>query len=119
MRQVSLTKIFTFDAAHHLNDYSGPCSRIHGHTYKLEVTVTGPLVSDMIMDFFDIKSLVEDKVISLVDHRYLNEVVSFNPTVENMAVWMVKILEPLFAGPVKLQKVRLWENQSAYAEVIL
>lgn len=117
MRQVTLTKIFTFDAAHHLNDYVGPCSRIHGHTYKLEVTIAGPVVPDMVMDFFDVKQLVEEKIISQIDHQYLNEVVPFNPTVENMALWIADTLEPLFASPVKLQKIRLWENQSAYAEV--
>lgn len=117
MRQVSITKIFTFDSAHKLIDYNGPCAQIHGHTYKLEVTVCGPLAPDMIIDFYDIKKIVENTVLNKVDHQFLNDVVPFNPTVENMAVWMADLLEPAFADPVKLEKIRLWENQSSYAEV--
>ncbi len=119
MRQISITKIFTFDSAHKLNDYNGPCARIHGHTYKLEVTVSGPLAPDMVIDFYDMKKIVEATVLTTIDHQYLNEIVPFNPSVENMVVWIADLLEPAFENPVKLQKIRLWENQSAYAEVII
>lgn len=119
MRQVSLTKIFTFDSAHKLYDYDGPCARIHGHTYKLEVSVCGPLSPDMVIDFYDVKKIVEAMVLTKIDHQYLNEVVPFNPSVENMAGWIADLLEPAFEPPVKLQKIRLWENQSSFAEVTL
>lgn len=119
MRQISLTKIFTFDSAHKLYDYDGPCSRIHGHTYKLEVTVSGSLVPDMVIDFYDVKKIVEEIVLTKIDHQYLNEIVPFNPSVENMVVWIADLLQPAFENPVQLQKIRLWESQSAYAEVIV
>lgn len=119
MRQVSLTKIFTFDCAHRLYEYDGACANIHGHTYRLEVTVGGPLAPDMIMDFFDIKKIVEATVLARIDHNYLNEIVPFNPTVENMALWIADLLENSFPEPVRLQKITLWENQSSFAEVIL
>ena len=119
MRQISLTKIFTFDSAHRLYDYDGACANIHGHTYKLEVTVTGPLAPDMVVDFNDIKKIVESTVLPRIDHNYLNDVVPFNPTVENMAIWITDLLEEAFHPPVRLQKIKLWENQRSFAEVIV
>ncbi|MGI5910982.1 MAG: 6-carboxytetrahydropterin synthase QueD [Syntrophomonadaceae bacterium] len=117
MKQLTLTKIFTFDAAHHLDNYIGPCSEIHGHTYKLEVTISGPMISDMIIDFSEVKKIVEENIISKLDHRYINKIVSFNPTVENLALWIAETLESKLDNPIQLKKIRLWENQSAYAEV--
>ncbi|MBU7025974.1 MAG: 6-carboxytetrahydropterin synthase, partial [Theionarchaea archaeon] len=67
-----LSRTFKFDAAHKLVDYPGVCRRIHGHTYTLTVTVEGePDDTGMIIDFFDIKKVVEETVITKVDHTYL------------------------------------------------
>lgn len=76
--RVVITKEFSFDAAHQLPNHSGKCSSLHGHTYKLLVTVSGLIipaigVSDegMIIDFSDLKKIVNDAVVSKLDHALL------------------------------------------------
>jgi len=120
----TITKIFTFDAAHSLTDYDGPCARLHGHTYKLEVTVAMDRhrISQhdgMIIDFGELKHIVHHEVIDKLDHQYLNEVLDFRTTAENMAQWMFKQLDEVIGRvtPAMLQKVRLWETPNSYAEV--
>lgn len=83
---------FTFEAAHrltHLPD-SHKCSRLHGHSYRVEVRVSGPVGedTDWVMDFADIKHAFAP-LHDQLDHRYLNEVVGLgNPTSENLARWI-------------------------------
>ena len=130
---VSVTKVFTFDAAHYLEDYDGPCARMHGHTYRLEVelgTSDRNLIDEtsddgMVADFGRIKQLVHEQIISVVDHRCLNEVLAYNPTAENMVLdFSDRIREALQAptencgipGHVTLLRVRLWEGPDDYAE---
>lgn len=93
MPTVSITKAFTFEAAHVLPRHPGKCSRMHGHSYLLEVTVTGPVQEHdgMVIDFDALATQVKELVIARVDHRLLNELVE-NPTAENLALqfwsWM-------------------------------
>lgn len=113
---VDVTKIFTFDSAHKLENYEGNCKFLHGHTYKLEVTLRGKTDNrGMVMDFNDLRELVEEKVIKLMDHKYLNDVFTFNPTCENMLVWIFQQLEPVLKGnEFYLQKVVLWETPTSF-----
>jgi len=101
--RVAVTKEFTFDAAHHLHMYEGKCKRLHGHTYRLVVTVSGLLNSiGMVMDFGDLKSVVQKRIEQRLDHAYLNEALPpMNTTAENMVVWM---WEELQAGLAEFQK---------------
>lgn len=124
---VSVTKTFTFDSAHNLIDYKGKCEKLHGHTYHLEVTVTGFLgEKGMVMDFVELKKLVNDLVINKLDHEYLNNIFEFNPTAENMCVRISDILEMAIAKynensntSVSLSKITLWETPDSYATYTL
>lgn len=88
---------FTFEAAHRLpnvpNDHK--CSRLHGHSYKARVYVTGPIdaTAGWIVDFANIKDACKP-VVAQLDHYYLNEVPGLeNPTSERLAVWIWRELE--------------------------
>lgn len=91
---MKVTKSFTFDAAHALTNYHGACERMHGHTYRLDVTVDGPLdqKTGMVVDFLLLKTVVHEYVLSKLDHTCLNDVLQ-NPSAELLAVW---IWEQLF-----------------------
>ena len=111
-------KRFKFDAAHLLPGYNGPCSRLHGHTWFLEVEVEGPVDKEgFVMDFSELKKLVYDKVLSIVDHSYLNETVIHNPTCENLLVWIWNRLDG-FGPPWVLSRIRLYESPDSYAEFV-
>lgn len=91
--QISVTKEFEFDAAHHLTKYYGKCERVHGHTYKLLVTISGNLSSnDMLIDFIILKRVVKKHVLDYLDHQDLNTIFN-NPTTENVAIWIWNKLE--------------------------
>lgn len=114
---ISITKIFTFDAAHKLPDYVGKCANLHGHTYKLEVTVTGPLKDGMVVDFGDLKKVVNN-VLRHYDHAYLNDLV-LNPTAENLLFRLHKEIDyelSISGLPGLLSTLRLWETPTSYAE---
>lgn len=123
---LTVVKKFEFEAAHHLPRYSGPCNRIHGHSYKLEVGVTGPISADsgMIVDFKELKQVVKEQIIDYLDHYYLNEVRENLfpcgcPTAERMVIWMVEILKAAlleFDETLDLVLVRLYETSGSYAE---
>ncbi|WP_338809617.1 6-carboxytetrahydropterin synthase QueD [Neisseria leonii] len=73
---MKITKIFTFDAAHMLDGHDGKCQNLHGHTYSLEITVSGGLIGGgakdgMVMDFSDLKNMVRQAVIEPFDHAFL------------------------------------------------
>ena len=83
-----LAKDFTFDAAHNLVNYHGKCERLHGHTYKLRVVVEGtPDSEGMIIDFIELKAIVKEKILSRLDHSYINDIIT-QPSAENIAVWI-------------------------------
>lgn len=126
MSKLTIIKHFEFEAAHRLPNYQGPCNQVHGHSYKLEIGVSGPvgLDSGMIMDFKALKDLVKDWIIDRLDHFYLNDVRVYDfpghcPTAENMVLWMVntltgrlKVIDP----SLELGLVRLWETSGSYCE---
>lgn len=121
---VHITKEFTFEAAHHLVGYEGACANVHGHSYKLQVTVKGAISLDddrtiasnyMVMDFKSLKKIVKDEIISTHDHADLNTIYS-NPTAEIMAIYMFGTISAKLPADVQLESVRLWETATSYAE---
>lgn len=113
-----LTVQRTFSAAHHLRDYEGPCARMHGHNYRVEIAVAGPqpLSNGMLMDFGDLKAVC-DEVLDALDHRCLNDLPQFanrNVTSENLAAHIYHaVAAKLTMAGVKLTRVRLWESDTS------
>jgi 6-pyruvoyltetrahydropterin/6-carboxytetrahydropterin synthase len=123
---IKLTKSFTFDAAHFLPCHKGKCASMHGHTYRLEVTVVredSKLISEgsdegMVIDFADLKAIVNDEVIDKMDHKVLNEVFSFRTTAEKMAAYIFSVLtDKLHSIGIRVDRIRLWETPDSYVEV--
>lgn len=112
----TVTKEFTFDSAHHLENYVGPCANVHGHTYKLQVTLEGRVnpATGMIIDFNRLKQEVNIRIIDILDHKMLNDVLAFNPTAELMAQWM---FDQLRLADLPVVKIRLWETPTSFATV--
>ena len=109
-----------FSAAHHLRDYPGKCSRLHGHNYRVEVSVTAAELDEngMIIDFGRLKSMCAE-VIGQLDHTLLNDHPFFrqeNPTSENIARHIFgEINRRLADMQVVLRSVRVWESASSSA----
>lgn len=123
-RPVRVSRQFTFDSAHHLHQYEGKCQSLHGHTYKLQVIMIGRTDERGIsIDFGDMKSIVNERIIGQLDHRYLNEALPpMNTTAENMVVWIYEQLvdglrEKGFSPRILLDEVILWETPTSYASV--
>ncbi|MDQ0191318.1 6-carboxytetrahydropterin synthase QueD [Alicyclobacillus cycloheptanicus] len=122
-RRVAVSKEFTFDAAHHLHLYPGKCQSLHGHTYRLVITVSGiPDEIGLTIDFEDLKRIYKDVIESRLDHQYLNEVLPpMNTTAENMIVWMWEQLEAALAADefrqrgVRLEQLELYETPTSRA----
>ena len=109
-----LCREFKFDAAHNLVNYHGKCERLHGHTYRLAVTLKGkPDGEGMIFDFVDLKRAVNELVLSKLDHSYINDILP-QPTAEYIARWIFKELDaPLARANCGLYEVRVWETGSS------
>jgi len=91
--KMRIGKEFHFDASHFLPEYKGKCEQVHGHTYTLEIEVQGePDKDGIVMDFNELKSIVDGNIIEKLDHRNLNDLFK-NPTAENIAAWIFKELE--------------------------
>ncbi|MFT5697740.1 MAG: 6-pyruvoyltetrahydropterin/6-carboxytetrahydropterin synthase [Desulforhopalus sp.] len=129
---ISITKEFTFDAAHRLylidrtpeenHAIFGKCCKIHGHTYLLRITVTGSVDdTGMIIHFSQLKSIVRELVIDRYDHTMLNEIDEFKdipPTAEVMAGHIFTLLENrLGAQSIALSSVVLYETPTSWATV--
>lgn len=113
----SLTVKDHFDAAHSLRGYEGECSRLHGHTWDVEVTVAGETL-DGIGILYDFKQLKADlrAILDAYDHQYLDEVPPFdamNATAENLARVVYERLEGVVAPGVKVAEVAVWESPIA------
>jgi 6-pyruvoyltetrahydropterin/6-carboxytetrahydropterin synthase len=95
---------FEFEAAHELPGHPGECRRLHGHSYKLLISVEREIDPDsgMAIDFSDLKRIVTQEVIVHVDHRLLNELID-NPTAEMLAVWMWKRLQGPLPGLAEIE----------------
>ena len=142
MATVRLTKSFTFELAHALINYEGKCKNIHGHSYKLEVTVIGnPKATDghpqdgLIIDFGDLKKIVNASVINIYDHSLVMknnypdelkqilsdnferiEYVNYQPTCENLIEDFAKKIKNNLPSEVHLHHLVLHETATAYCE---
>jgi len=129
---LTITKELRFDAAHRLylpllsekenRKLFGKCCQFHGHTYRLRVTVAGPVQSTgMILNFTDLKKIIKDRILSRYDHADLNTLDEYRdipPTAENMAKFIFRELWPcLNSRGVDLKKITLYETPDSWAEV--
>lgn len=131
---ILISKRFTFEASHILPLHPGKCSRLHGHSWGLTVSVLGPVDrrTGMVVDFADLGDVVKHHIIDKLDHQHLGcgsaitpkghaEATlgdSFYPTSENLVVWIADVLEPLLRtnGSVRqLAKVELEETCTSSA----
>lgn len=124
-----VTREFTFDAAHNLTNYHGKCEDLHGHTYKLAVTLDGKVQDNgLVIDFAVLKKIVNKHVIEKLDHKYLNDIFD-NSSVEKVAIWIWdqlkdfnELLKEEADDPnldpetiaVRLYEVKLWESPGSY-----
>ncbi|MCT3920197.1 6-carboxytetrahydropterin synthase [Elizabethkingia anophelis] len=140
---IRITKIFTFETAHVLYNYDGKCKNMHGHSYKLFVTVKGKPVNDlhnpkngMVVDFGDIKKIVNEEVVDIWDHAVLinansphkelgNELegrghkviyCSFQPTCENMLYEIAAKVQAKLPSDISLAYLKLHETENSYGE---
>lgn len=143
MTVIRLTKEFTFEAAHALDGYDGPCREIHGHSYRLFVTVKGAPLADaghpkqgMVMDFGLLKRIVSEEIIARFDHalvlqrtaatdglrvtlsqQFDNLVeVDYRPTCENMLADFAARIRPRLPQGISLHALRLHETATSFAE---
>jgi 6-pyruvoyltetrahydropterin/6-carboxytetrahydropterin synthase len=105
---MDLSVDFHFCSAHRLPYYDGPCNRMHGHNYRLQVVATGtPNPRDgMILDFEVLRKRTWELALNQCDHHTLNDFMD-NPTAENVIVWMWDRLKPAIP---ELKELRLWET---------
>lgn len=143
MAIIRLTKEFSFEAAHALEGYDGACREIHGHSYRLYVTVKGQPSEDranpkcgMVMDFGVLKGIVNEEVVSWLDHalvlqrtpqtelllealsaRFSNVMTTdYQPTCENMLADFAARIAPRLPHGVALHALKLYETAGSYAE---
>jgi 6-pyruvoyltetrahydropterin/6-carboxytetrahydropterin synthase len=107
----------SFAAGHALRNYKGACENVHGHNFKVLVTVEGEKLdpTGMLVDFLDVKASMQDVILAL-DHRFLNDVPPFdvlNPSAENIAEYFYQQMSPALASapvPVRIREVKVWET---------
>lgn len=111
-----VTRISTFEAAHQLAWHPGKCRNLHGHHYRVEVSVEGPLTDDgIVVDFDDLGGLLDRHVTCRYDHTLLNDLID-NPTAEVLAATIWRELSA--AGLEGLVRVAVWETPDSVAEVL-
>ena len=140
---IRITKIFTFETAHVLYNYAGKCKNMHGHSYKLFVTVKGTPINDinnvkngMVVDFGDIKKIVKEEIVDVWDHAVLlnaltphkelgedlaqkgHKVIECNyqPTCENMLYEIAEKIKNKLPSHVQLAYLKLHETENSYGE---
>ncbi|MDR1732561.1 MAG: 6-carboxytetrahydropterin synthase QueD [Synergistaceae bacterium] len=111
-----LRKEFVFDAAHNLIHYHGKCEALHGHTYRLAVILEGtPGEEGMILDFCELSAIVKERVVSRLDHAYINDVIE-QPSAENIAAWVWDQIESeVLRDNCRLSSVEVWETATSCA----
>ena len=142
MAKIRVTKEFNFEIAHALWNYDGPCANIHGHSYRLFVTIIGEPINDennpkngMVIDFGDLKKIVSEQVVRPMDHAIIlnkkaaesldlkdnpmfekQQIVHYQPTCENMALDFVKKIQTKLPSHLKLFSLKLHETATSFAE---
>ncbi len=113
----------TFAAGHALRGYHGKCEHVHGHNYKVRITLAGEKLDSigLLFDFRNLK-IVMNEIIELLDHKYLNDLEPFreqNPSAENMAKYFYdefkSRLKAHTKGRVQIKRVKLWETDTTTA----
>lgn len=113
-----LTIELDFEAAHQLRGYEGPCARLHGHNYRLEITVAGERLDQrgLLRDFRELSAACR-QVLAPLDHQLLNDIPPFdelNPSSEHLArVMFQQLSEALNDEVLQVRQVRLWETPTA------
>lgn len=143
MSKIRITKQFTFETGHALYGYDGKCKNVHGHSYKLSVTVIGSPITDaanvkygMVIDFGDLKKIVKEEIVDNFDHATVfnqntphielaNEfksrdhhviLVDYQPTSENMVIDFAKKIISRLPQGITLHSLRLQETDTSFAE---
>ena len=139
---IRVTKEFPFEMAHVLWNYDGPCRNVHGHSYRLFVTLSGNPAGNnddpkngMVMDFSDLKNIIRKQIISLFDHSVVlsdkinkektemfkemfgnTVLVNYQPTCENLVADFAARITPFIPAGVKLHSLKLYETATSFAE---
>lgn len=143
MSKIRITKQFSFETGHALYGYDGKCKNVHGHSYKLSVTVIGKPITNrndvkfgMVIDFGDLKKIVKEEVVDQFDHATVfNEttphvelaaelknrghhviLVNYQPTSENMVIDFAKRISNRLPEGIELFSLKLQETDSSFAE---
>ena len=143
MSLIRITKQFSFETGHALYGYDGKCKNVHGHSYKLSVTVIGTPITDksnvkygMVIDFGDLKKIVKSEVVDVFDHATVFNkntphielakelenrdhsviLVDYQPTSENMVVDFAEKISSRLPAHIKLFSLRLQETETSFAE---
>lgn len=139
MARIRVTKEFHFEAAHFLPGYDGLCANLHGHSYRLLVTLRGEILKDatspkngMVIDFSVLKGIVERNILQVLDHSLIVRKHTYalpatcthlrilelddQPTSENILLWIVERLRTVLPQQVELFRVRLYETATSCAE---
>ena len=140
MSKIRITREFSFEGAHALKGYDGKCSHLHGHSYRLAVTVVGVPIAEedspkkgMVLDFTDLKAIVNDIIIDKFDHALVMSrdaelsdqiqkvygnviIVDFQPTSEMLVSYFAKIIAEKLPKGISLYSVKLWETEKSCAE---
>ena len=143
MSNIRITKQFSFETGHALYGYDGKCKNVHGHSYKLSVTVIGTPITDrsnvkfgMVIDFTDLKKIVKEEIVDQFDHATVfNEttphvelaeelkkrghhviLVDYQPTSENMVIDFAERIKSRLPDGIKLFALKLQETESSFAE---
>ncbi|MFH1533586.1 MAG: 6-carboxytetrahydropterin synthase QueD [Nitrospirota bacterium] len=111
-KKFKLNVKFDFAASHFLTKYHGKCENLHGHNYKLIVAIKDDVKDDgMVIDYKEIKEIVNSHVIDHLDHKHLNDIIE-NPSSENILVWMWEKLK----DKLPLTKLTLYETENYFCE---
>ncbi|WP_306354288.1 6-pyruvoyl trahydropterin synthase family protein [Flavobacterium sp. '19STA2R22 D10 B1'] len=143
MSKIRITKQFSFETGHALFGYDGKCKNVHGHSYKLSVTVIGTPIDDrsnvkygMVIDFGDLKKIVKEEIVDVFDHATVfnkttphielaNELISrghdvilvdYQPTSENMVIDFAQKIKNRLPNNIQLFSLRLQETDTSFAE---
>ncbi len=143
MSKIRITKQFSFETGHALYGYDGKCRNVHGHSYKLNVTVIGTPIGDsdhvklgMVIDFGDLKYIVKSEIVDKFDHATVFNkntphvklaeelknhghnviLVDYQPTSENMVIDFAEKISKHLPAHVQLHSLKLHETESSFAE---
>ena len=143
MSNIRITKQFSFETGHALYGYDGKCRNIHGHSYKLSVTVFGAPINDttnvkygMVIDFGDLKEIVKEEIVTIFDHATVFNkntphlelakelmdrghdvlLVDYQPTSEMMVIDFADKIKTRLPDNIQLHSLKLQETASSYAE---